>query len=73
MALGQDTRDYVVRGIGFQNDIQGRVEVLKDRGGTKVGLKFLKHLLTGRCPFDRGIISTLYVGNRSRVITFDGF
>ena len=52
MALGQDTRDNIVRGIGFQDGVQGRVEVFEDRGRTEAGLEFLKHLLAGRCPFD---------------------
>ena len=64
MALGQDTRDNVVRGIGFQDGSQGRVEVFEDRGGTEAGLEFFKHPLAYRCPFNRGFIVTFLIGNR---------
>ena len=73
MALRQNTKDYVVRGICFQNGIHSSFEVLKDRGETEAGLKFLKQLLTVGCLFYRGFISTLFVGNRFWVIRFDGF
>ena len=73
VALGQDTRDNVVRVIGLEHGIQGRVEVFEDRGGTEAGLEFFQHLLAGRCPFDRGFLGTLFVGNRFWGIGIDGF
>ena len=70
--MGQDTRHNIVGGVSFQDGFQGRVEVFEDRRGAEVGLKFLKHLLADRCPFDRGFIGTLLVGNRFQLIRLDG-